>query len=461
VYYVGFRAISDATFSVSVATNGGPTLEPQTISFYGGSISTNIPPFSQVTYRVDVPPEATRWKHSSTHTTNLQLSIEQGTVPYKSANDDFRSSTANSSLNQYLLTAWPWVPNQSYFLTVTNISSGFEPLTFTMDGRNAVTDDSDTDLLPDAWERLYFGNLNQTATGDYDGDGVSNYDEYLEGTNPADNTSFRPRLVTSAANGSISRDVTQPSYAMGSTVMLTAVPNTGFAFVNWTGDASGTAVPYPLLMNGHKVVSALFKVIGDDFSTRVPLFGRNVTASGANIGATKEPGEPNHAGNPGGKSVWWTWSPVSGGPVTISTAGSTFNTVLGVYTGSTVSNLALVASDINSLGGTNRSHVMFTPNPCATYQIAVDGLWAASGNITLSISQAPTSLLISGPTIGPGGFQFTVQGDPNQVYAVDASTDLTHWVQLGFVTNGCSTAIPVTDTSATNAPTRFYRFRSP
>ncbi|MGZ5569185.1 MAG: hypothetical protein ACXWKG_19415, partial [Limisphaerales bacterium] len=73
----------------------------------------------------------------------------------------------------------------------------------------------------------------------------------------------------------------------------------------------------------------------------------------------------------------------------------------------------------------------------------------------------PTSLLITGPTKGPGGFQFTVQGDPNQIYAIDASTDLTNWVQIGFVTNACSSAIPVTDISATNAPARFYRFRSP
>jgi hypothetical protein len=123
--------------------------------------------------------------------------------------------------------------------------------------------------------------------------------------------------------------------------------------------------------------------------------------------------------------------------------------------------LSLVASDINSLGGTNRSRVTFTPNPCATYQIAVDGLWAASGYVTLSINQAPTSLFISGPTTGPGGFQFNVQGDPNQTYAIDTSTDLTTWVTIGYVTNGCSSAIPVIDTSSTNAPKRFYRFRTP
>lgn len=48
-----------------------------------------------------------------------------------------------------------------------------------------VQGDSDGDGLPDAWELQYFGNLNQTANGDYDADGFSNYQEYLLNTNPA------------------------------------------------------------------------------------------------------------------------------------------------------------------------------------------------------------------------------------------------------------------------------------
>jgi len=46
--------------------------------------------------------------------------------------------------------------------------------------------DTDGDGLPDAWEYLYFGNLSQTAAGDYDGDGISNIDEYHNGTDPTD-----------------------------------------------------------------------------------------------------------------------------------------------------------------------------------------------------------------------------------------------------------------------------------
>lgn len=44
--------------------------------------------------------------------------------------------------------------------------------------------DNDGDGLPDDWELFYFGNLDQGANGDPDGDGASNLSEYRNGTNP-------------------------------------------------------------------------------------------------------------------------------------------------------------------------------------------------------------------------------------------------------------------------------------
>lgn len=47
-----------------------------------------------------------------------------------------------------------------------------------------LTTDWDLDGMEDGWEWNWFGNLNQSAGGDYDGDGVSNNAEFIAGTNP-------------------------------------------------------------------------------------------------------------------------------------------------------------------------------------------------------------------------------------------------------------------------------------
>ena len=53
--------------------------------------------------------------------------------------------------------------------------------------------DSDSDGLPDDWELSYFGDLSHGPDGDDDtggGDGMTNYEEWVAGTDPTDNTSF-------------------------------------------------------------------------------------------------------------------------------------------------------------------------------------------------------------------------------------------------------------------------------
>ena len=99
-------------------------------------------------------------------------------------------------------------------------------------------------------------------------------------------------------------------------------------------------------------------------------------------------GEPNHAGNAGGKSVWWSFTPSANGQVTVNTAGSSFDTLLGVYTGSAVNALTLVASNNDVGGGTLTSALSFAGVSGTTYYIAVDGLNGASGSITLFADQA-------------------------------------------------------------------------
>jgi hypothetical protein len=124
------------------------------------------------------------------------------------------------------------------------------------------------------------------------------------------------------------------------------------------------------------------------FSNRAQVSGTEVAVSGSNVGAGKEPGEPNHAGNVGGASAWWTWTAPESGVYAVSTAGSSFDTVLAVYTGSSVANLILVAAN-DDAGGSSTSGLTFNASAGTTYQIAVDGYNGETGTIQLAIYLVP------------------------------------------------------------------------
>ena len=131
----------------------------------------------------------------------------------------------------------------------------------------------------------------------------------------------------------------------------------------------------------------------NDFANAQALTGSSATATGTNVGATKEAGEPNHAGNTGGKSVWYKWTPQASGTATVDTSSSKFDTLLAVYTGSAVNGLTEVArnDDENRAGGVLTSKTSSFPITAGTtYRIAVDGYnngaGAAEGSITLHLT---------------------------------------------------------------------------
>ncbi len=145
--------------------------------------------------------------------------------------------------------------------------------------------------------------------------------------------------------------------------------------------------------------------LSDFFATAVSLSGPSGSEADDNTFATKEPGEPNHAGNPGGHSLWYTWTAPTNKSVTFDTIRSTFDTLLAVYTGNNVSNLTLVASNDDIAGASNcASKVTFTPTTGVTYHIAVDGFGGATGNVILNWNQtgvALPDLVIWGPSVIP------------------------------------------------------------
>jgi hypothetical protein len=129
----------------------------------------------------------------------------------------------------------------------------------------------------------------------------------------------------------------------------------------------------------------------DAFEAAQDLAGGLVSAMGSTVGATKEAGEPLHAGDPGGASVWFRWQAASTGPVTVRTIGSSFDTLLAVYSGSSVSGLALVAAGDDLSATDLTSEAAFEAIAGTTYRIAVDGYGGDVGAVALAIAPGQSS----------------------------------------------------------------------
>jgi Bacterial Ig domain len=121
----------------------------------------------------------------------------------------------------------------------------------------------------------------------------------------------------------------------------------------------------------------------DDFVRAQEIFGRHGDTVGSNPNASKEPGEPNHAGEPGGGSIWFRWTAPMSGRAIFHTMGSDAgsDTVLAVYTGSTVGSLTLVASDADSGLDDHSSRLGFTASAGVTYSIAIDTVAGRETNL--------------------------------------------------------------------------------
>lgn len=128
----------------------------------------------------------------------------------------------------------------------------------------------------------------------------------------------------------------------------------------------------------------------DDFENAAPLEeGLPAYGSGNDKLATKQSGEPNHAGNPGGHSVWFKWTPEETESVSVATCTyrTPLDTLLAVYTGSEVGSLTEVASNDDGQAGNHcrasDSEAEFTATGGTTYWIAVDGKEGTAGSFQL------------------------------------------------------------------------------
>lgn len=135
----------------------------------------------------------------------------------------------------------------------------------------------------------------------------------------------------------------------------------------------------------------------NSFIDRRNLQGDSGRVIDTNRNADKEAGEPLHAGDFGGRSVWWNWVATDDGVLTLETAGSTFNTLLAIYTGDAVDRLTPVAQDDDG-GGGSASYLVFDVRAGTEYQVAVDGADGAGGVFVLKWLLTPPCRTPASPT---------------------------------------------------------------
>lgn len=166
-----------------------------------------------------------------------------------------------------------------------------------------------------------------------------------------------------------------------------------------------TASLFAILLLGVAAATAAFGQHGaplappanDNFANAESLVGINVSVTRTNVEATKETGEPNHANNVGGKSVWFRWTAPMTRTMRFTTNTSTtnFDTIMHIYQGTVLTSLSTRRSSNDVSAPVNRkSHGLIQATAGQTYYVAVDGTnlgsGAAEGTFSLSIQPAFT-----------------------------------------------------------------------
>ncbi|HEY1173358.1 MAG TPA: hypothetical protein VGH19_18460 [Verrucomicrobiae bacterium] len=335
-----------------------------------------------------------------------------------------------------------------------------------------ATQDLDADGMLDAYEWYNFNTNGFALTNDVDGDGLDIQTEIFRG--------YSPQARNELLEGGISRRRSEtlffipqpPDFALqpagstnlsGTDITLTAEGHGIGAItyqwrlngVNITGATNATLTltnAYPTNSGSYSV--AIRSPYGANTSILVPVIATNNTAGfilpmaddfpgplytdasrtglAWNEGATRQPGEPFHADKPGTNSVWLHWRAPVSGIVTLSTLGSGFDTLLAVYTGSSVAALTRIASDEDS-GGYYTSALAFSAAAGEDYYFAVDGLVGAQGHIILSWQLEPSDDELPRITAQPAS-RTVAEGArvPLQVQAVSRVTPNYQWFKNGI-----------------------------
>lgn len=236
------------------------------------------------------------------------------------------------------------------------------------------------------------------------------------------------------------------------TLTFTAVAGTTYVIA--VDGYEGFAAPFEFTLD------YLAAPANDDFERRTGLRGTRVSFTASNAAATSQPGEPNHANTPGGKSLWYTWlAPVTGPvTVTITDASPLFIALPDAYQGTVLASLQRVARSI-SVSTNDISQVIFDAVLGQPYELAVDSYGGVGGDFTflLETQNQPAAAEAASATARPdGSFRFSVEGTTGQRFRLQTTTNLADWAELLSGALGAG-KFELIHTNRFSDPARFYR----
>jgi hypothetical protein len=118
----------------------------------------------------------------------------------------------------------------------------------------------------------------------------------------------------------------------------------------------------------------------DRFSSATKLFASQRVD---NSGSTRQAGEPRHAGNVGGASVWYRYKVPANGVLKLTTRGSRFDTMLAVYRGTHLRSLRLLGANDDVSDADRTSRLKARVKGGQRLRIALDGYDGLTGTIKL------------------------------------------------------------------------------
>ena len=125
--------------------------------------------------------------------------------------------------------------------------------------------------------------------------------------------------------------------------------------------------------------------------------------------ATRETGEPEHAGNEGGGSVWWAFTAPYDGLLNVRTVNTKFDTVMGAYVGTRVNRLRLVTSNDDDPAlaeledNPGYSRITQALKKGMTLMVAADGFGDMRGELAIVSDFEATAVHELRVTSGSGG----------------------------------------------------------